>query len=447
MLKNPHRLAWLTLLFSFVMFIVVCLAAVSLGRYVLFEWPIDMDATLYVSRGTSGVLRSNDVGERNVRDQSAIDVGDRLSTDELAQSSLVFADPYDPDIVVATVQLRANSEVEVVNAHRPRFFGDSPYRIVLEDLQGTLEIVVSSGLERDIQLEVKTAGGEVRIETPGVYDITAQLNQLLVVTEYGQALVITPAEGGRFVNAGQEARISPQSEIIRDRVAVNLVQNSSLVPPRGSRATIPVGWGCNAEAEPGNDTPITLGTLGPSEFQGRDTFHIRRIADVQLFPARTYCRQYFSGTDGQRGLDVSQYDSLRIQVRMYLVQHTLPGCGQLATECVLMVHLRYRNEADPIAERDYYQGFYISPADGLGWPRKCDSCANEHLHVNKGVWYTFESTDLVQDLPADLRNLRPIALDFIEFYASGHGYEVYVDEVSLVAEDFDTTDVTLLPLD
>lgn len=444
MLKNPHRLAWVTLLVSFGIFIVVCVAMLSLFRYVLFEWPINMETTLYVSRGTSGVLRSDDLGERNVRDQSTIDTGDRVSTDELAQSSLVFADPYHPDSVVATVQLRANSEVDVVNAHRPRFFGDSPYRIVLADLQGTLEIVVTSGLEREIQLEVKTDGGDVRIETPGIYNITAQLNQLLVVTEQGQALLITDAEGGRLVNAGQEARISPQSQTISKMATIDLVQNSSLAPPPSdSGAVIPLGWGCGAAPEPGNETPITLGTYGPDKFQGRDTFHIRRISNVQLFPARTYCVQSFSGTDGQRGLDVSHYESLQIQVRMYLVQHTLPGCGQLATECALMVHMRYRNAADPTLVRDYYQGFYASPADGLGWPRKCDSCASDHLHVNRGVWYTFESTDLVQDLPADLRDLRPIILEFIEFYASGHGYEVYVDEVSLLAQDFDADDVTL----
>ncbi|PJF41847.1 MAG: hypothetical protein CUN55_11220 [Phototrophicales bacterium] len=445
MLNNPHRLAWLTLLTSFALFIVVCVGLFSFGRYVLFEWPINMETTLYVSRGTAGVLRSNDLGERSVRDLSQIDNGDRLSTDELAQSVIVFADPFNPEIVVATVQLRANSEVKLNSAHRPRFFGDAPYRIHLSNLQGTLEIFVAGDLDRDVMLEVNAAGGDIRISTSGLYNITAQLNQLLISTERGQALVITK-NGGQLVNAGQEARISPQEHVVNPMATVNLVQNSELAPPP-SGAVMPLGWGCGAEAEPGNDSPVTLGTYGPEHFQGRDTFHIRRISDVQLFPARSFCKQFFTGTPGQQGLDVSEYDSLRIRVRMYLVQHTLPGCGQLATECVLMVHLRYRNAADPSLVRDYYQGFYASPADGLGWPRKCDSCANDHLHVNAGVWYTFESTDLVQDLPADLRDLRPIILEFIEFYASGHGYEVYVDEVSLLAQKLDGETTTIQMLD
>lgn len=447
MLKNPYRLAWLTLLSSFVLFILVCIALVAFGRYVLFGWPIDMDTTLYVSRGTAGILRSNDLGERNVRDQSTIDGGDRVSTDELAQGVIVFADPFDPDVVVATVQLRASSTVEVRSASRPRFFGEAPYRIILSDLQGTLEVAVTSGLDRELELEIATDGGIVRISTPGVYDITAQLTQLLVETEHGQALVVTDTRGGQLVNSGQQARISPQEQVISTVETINLVQNSTLSPPPSGGAVMPLGWGCGAEAEPGNDSPITLGTYSPETFQGRDTFHIRRLSSVQLYPARSFCKQFFSGTNGQSGLDVSNYDSLRIRVRMYLVQHTLPGCGQLATECVLMVHLRYRNAADPSSVRDYYQGFFVSPADGLGWPRKCDSCANDHLHVNAGVWYTFESTDLIQDLPADLRELRPATLEFIEFYASGHGYEVYVDEVSLLAQIITDDDTTVGVID
>ncbi len=444
MLKNPHRLAWITLLSALLLFIVVCFGIVSLGRYILFEWPINMETTLYVSRGTAGMLRSNDLGERNVRDQAVINSGDRISTDELAQSSLVFTDPFNPDIVVATIQLRANSQVKLTSARRPRFFGDDPYRMVLEELQGTLEVVVTPGLEREFQLEVNTIAGDVRIETPGTYTITTQSNQMLVTTEVGQALVVSSTRGGQLVNSGQHARISPQTQTISDFEAINLVQNSSLAPPpSGSGAVMPLGWGCGARPESGNDTPVTLGTYGPADFQGRDAFHIQRLSSVQLLPARSFCLQFFTGTANQQGLDVSQYDSLRIRVRMYLVQHTLPGCGQLATECVLMVHLRYRNAADPTSVRDYYQGFYISPADGLGWPRKCDSCANDHLHVNAGVWYTFESADLIQGLPTDLRDLRPITLEFIEFYASGHGYEVYVDEVSLFAQGADATSATI----
>lgn len=444
MLNNPHRLAWITLLSALMMFMVMCAAIVGLGRYTLFEWPINLDTTLYVSRGTSGMLRSNDLAELNVRDQVAIDTGDRISTDELAQSSLVFADPFDTDTIIATVQLRANSEIALTSAHRPRFFGDDPYRIVLQDLQGTVEIVVADGLDRDIQLEINGDAGDVRIETPGLYTITSVSTELRVSAERGQALVITQQQGGQLVNEGQIARISSQEQLITDVETVNLVQNSSLTPPPGGG--VPLGWGCSSAPESDAD-PITLGTLEPRSYQGRDTIHIRRLSDVQLFPARSFCKQFFSGDDGQSGLDVTQYDSLRIRVRMHLVQHTLPGCGQAGSECILMVHMRYRNAADPTIVRDYYQGFYIIPADRLGWPNKCASCTSNHLHVNAGAWYTFESTDLVQDLALDLQNLRPVELEFIEFYASGHGYEVFVDEVSVIAEIFDATSEIVTTID
>lgn len=432
---SAQRLAWLTLIGAFVGFIGVCAGLMFFGRYVLFDWTINLQTEMIVSRGAAGVLRANDVGERNVREQYPLEPGDRVSVDELAQSTISFTDPFDESVVVATLTMYGGSDVHIQSVTRPRFFGDAAYRINLTELRGTVDLVVAGGLERDVQIDLHGERGEVRVEQPGTYRIVSTVNIIRLITERGQALLVGTDRNGQIVNAGQEGELTVEVLEIEESTTVNLIANGELAPAPDNG--IPPSWGCYSERAQGVDEPTPLGTYQATRFQGRDTLRIVRYAEpgeADLLNVETGCEH-----QSFRNIDVRDYESLVIRVRMFLVEHSVPGCGEQATECVLMVHLTYRNLLDETITRDLHQGFYIRPSDGLGWPEKCGTCPNAHQHVNRGVWYTFESEDLIQGLTASETELRPVVLESIEFYASGHEYEVYVDEVSIIAEDFDQT--------
>jgi hypothetical protein len=54
----------------------------------------------------------------------------------------------------------------------------------------------------------------------------------------------------------------------------------------------------------------------------------------------------------------------------------------------------------------------------------------EHDPIYPGTWYTYESPNILTLVP---ENQRDRSLLRVRFYASGHGYDVYVGDVALYA--------------
>jgi hypothetical protein len=106
---------------------------------------------------------------------------------------------------------------------------------------------------------------------------------------------------------------------------------------------------------------------------------------------------------------------------------SLAVCGQKGSECPLMLQIDYRDE-NGVGQR-WFHGFYAAENEQLNYPLSCDSCASEHEHVNEKVWYTYDSGNLFNLFPP---GKRPVAISNVQFYASGHQYDVYVGEVALL---------------
>jgi hypothetical protein len=130
--------------------------------------------------------------------------------------------------------------------------------------------------------------------------------------------------------------------------------------------------------------------------------------------------------DPVNGLDVTQYDSLRLRVTMQVEHQQLSACGEQGSECPVMLHMRYLDLSGN--SREWYHGFYADYTPNVGRTR-CDSCLEEHERINKNAWYTYESGNLFIDLP---EGQRPGAIIELEFYAEGHQYDVLLSEVSLL---------------
>lgn len=93
-----------------------------------------------------------------------------------------------------------------------------------------------------------------------------------------------------------------------------------------------------------------------------------------------------------------------------------------------MLRMDYRH-GDRVYQ--WFHGFYAVPLLAeQGYPLRCSSCAQDHEAINEKAWYTYDSGNLISVFPPDQR---PDSIVGIWFYASGHQYDVYVSEVSLLA--------------
>ena len=99
----------------------------------------------------------------------------------------------------------------------------------------------------------------------------------------------------------------------------------------------------------------------------------------------------------------------------------------------MMIRMQYVDVQG--VEREFIQGFYAFHDASLSYPLTCDSCRAEHERVNLRTWYTYESGNLLTNLPQEQR---PAMIRQIRIYASGHGYRTYVTEVELLALPSDT---------
>jgi hypothetical protein len=99
-----------------------------------------------------------------------------------------------------------------------------------------------------------------------------------------------------------------------------------------------------------------------------------------------------------------------------------------------MLRMRYRSIADirNNSSSEWVQGFYIHFDSRTGARIRYDPLAAEHIHVNAESWFAFESRDFVLDLPTDQQDSRPVEISEIQVYASGHEYEAYISELSLL---------------
>jgi hypothetical protein len=138
----------------------------------------------------------------------------------------------------------------------------------------------------------------------------------------------------------------------------------------------------------------------------------------------TRCLTYF----GQNGLDVSGYTYLEIRATFKINYQSLNACGIFGSECPLMLRMDYIDEGG--VERRWFHGFYSLLDLQLNYPLSCNSCRQEHDQINEKTWYTYQTGNLFALLGPDQK---PKTIVNVQFYASGHQYDVFVGEVSLLA--------------
>ncbi len=460
--RYPQRVAWATLLTAFVTFCLLMAGIAWAINWVLFDSTIDLRTTVKVSRGTIGYTAPNDT-ERVVRDRYPVQTGDTLRTDELSQGYITIDDPLNDDQVLATIQMFGGSSVILERASRPRFgLGDNPYSVLLTDAFGKLDVMVSSRFEREFRLEIRGSNYSIRLDHEGYYTLQFGIDGVNVTVQRGQAVVINKDNEAKLIEATEPVEKWAFRRNEAPRVAailINLLDNPYFLRGAPDGDDVLDVWGCLEDRSGetrSNDSTITdpPGVHERVFFQDRFTLHLRRTGSEPVYPHYSGCKQpadrFVVASDSSNivtittvnqntdpptqidiaYVDVSKYQHLYIRASVYIASQSLSGCGAAGTECAIMIKMPFKNAGNVQAntESAWIQGFYTYYDEGVGQVQ-CLGCQN-HEHINQNSWYTFESSDFM----LATEDLRPALIREIEVYASGHLYNSYISELSIIAE-------------
>ncbi|GIK65948.1 MAG: hypothetical protein BroJett018_37420 [Chloroflexota bacterium] len=459
--RYPQRIAWATLLAAFVTFCLLMAGIAWAINWVVFDSTIDLRTTVKVSRGTIGYTAPNDT-ERVVRDRYPVQTGDTVRTDELSQGYITIDDPLNDDQVLATIQMFGGSSVILERASRPRFgLGDNPYSVLLTDAFGKFDVTVSSRLEREFRLEIRGNNYSVRLDHEGYYTLQFGVDGVNVTVQRGQAVVIDKDNEAKLIEATEPIekwafRKNEAPKVIS--ILINLLDNPYFLQGAPEGDDVLDVWGCQEDRSGetrSNDSAITdpRGLHERVFFQDRFTLHFKRTGSEPVYPHYSGCKQTastFAATAPDRSniivfeivnpvtkninymyyIDTSQYERLYVRASVYIASQSLSGCGAEGTECAIMLKMPFKNAGNVQAntESAWIQGFYTYYDEGVGQVQ-CLGCQN-HEHINGNSWYTFESSDFM----LATEELRPVMIREIEVYASGHLYNSYISELSIIAE-------------
>ena len=427
LIKDPSRLAWTVLLSALVVFCITATALFLFVRWFLFESTTPMIVTLSVAKDTVVIQTSTSEGaERATRELSR---GVRLTTDSSSQGYVTFTDPYSHE-VVATLTLLRDSSVVVGDAVRPRFeFSTRPYMIDVSSLSGNADVDIVPELTRSILFDVSSSGGFVRMDSTGLYALTGGDESVAIFNRAGETVVVNQAAQSRSVPAGMQGLLNDEDGLITLSVPmINILPDGRFDTFNPANNELSSAWGCYSQRDDPDSPP---GEYRREIVNGRSVMHIVRASQPDQSArnhAQTGCLQYLNTVSTP--LPVTTFNYLEIQATMMIrwQPDMLNACGQRGSECPVMVVMKYVDGSG--TEREWRHGFYSRYEQSVGWPLRCDTCAQDHERLNQDTWFTYTSGNLMQLLPEDQR---PAAISSIEFYASGHEYEVLISEIALMA--------------
>jgi hypothetical protein len=457
--RSNEQLAWGVIWVAFAAFCLFCAAAGVSIYYFLFNSTIPVQSRLEVSRGTAGVT-GTDLLELVVRDSRFLLPGDAVRVPVDAQSIISLEDTRLTQPVVASITLHDDSSATLNDASRARFqWGNEPYRIQMSDVSGDLDIVILPGVPRPVSIILSANGGDsIFLSAAGRYIVRAHGDVLEVANQQGEAMLVADDRvSTRAIPAGQRGILHRADNRIDSLPGyVNLLVDDSfegvqVVAPGEDVSAValrtPATWICN---NPPHDPP--LGVFDFLAYEGRSVIHLLR-GDNATTHGETRCTFRFG--PGALGVDISGYNYLAVQATFRIEGQSLAVCGVVGSECPLMLNMQYvpdgvntdavvRDPSDfgsvitPLNEspaRNWYKGFFVVPAGGLATPLRCDSCPQEHSLIRSGEWYSYDSGNLLANIP---QAQRPRYLLNMSFYGSGHEYEVYLSDLLLLVGNVET---------
>ncbi len=412
-------MAWGILLISFAIFCVVCTTIGVALYYFLFESMVPLTSSVQVGRGTIGV------SDQIVRRERSLVNGDALSTDLQSQATVFLSDPQQDNRLVAILTIYGDTSLVLRRSLRPRFdWSGVPYTLDLRDFSGEIDIVILPGNQRGFRLSASTVQGHwIDLGAEGTYSIRSIPAETWVANYGGQAIIIPANQSsGRDVPVGSigliRAERSDQVEIrpaIVNLLGSSRIQDILFSTAQGGTLSEPQ-WVCS-------NTQVNLpqGSFESTFKDGRSVLRLVR-GEGATANGETRCLVYF----GQGGWDVSGYDYLELRATFNLQYQSLSACGVAGSECPLMLRIDYIDQNGK--EQIWYHGFFYLLDPQLNYPMSCSSCRQDHEIINEKAWFTYDSGNLFTLMGPDQV---PRQIVNVQFYASGHQYDVLVSDFGL----------------
>ncbi len=422
MRENTEQLAWRILLLFFGIFCLICVLSLWGAYWFFFVSTVPLNVQLQVARGTVSLISPGSAEPIAVTNPHYLDEGGEVATDATSQALLLFSDPY-TGRTVATMTLFNDTIATVVRARRPRFdFSSGRFTVTVETEQGHIGVRLPSGNPRATEFELESRHGRSTLRRPGDY-IAQVLQSGMNVTVIGGEAAISTDGTPVTISDGQRATVTEgHDDVTLSRSETSIVTNPQFEEHPPDAPSEAVGWECYDRYDAPDDP---RSSWAREVVDGRAVFHLWREGE-NLNHAEVGCTQDLG--EENVGIDVSGYGSLEMRATMMISGHSLSTCGILGSECPIMVVMYYRDMIG--ADRWWIHGFY-SYYDPMfsSWPFRCSTCSLEHERINPNVWYTFESGNLINLIPAEQR---PRFILRVKFYASGHAYDVMLDEFSVL---------------
>lgn len=372
-----------------------------------------------IATGTQAQVRSRQIAFwHDLAEGSAIGEGDTIRTGDDTHMTVALFDD-------STVELSANTEVTFAELRASQYIGanaaiqlqqDHGYLIVAASASSAFDRVLVNVRTRGSAIEARQRGTRFRVlvqpgqqDDPGRVDVSVLDGPNVTVEGAGQR--VTVANGQQTVVSVGAAPTAPS---VKQR---ELVENGILQLGANAHDRMPNHW--DGYADDGGDGAGQRATeeIVPETIRGQpvNAVHFVRAGgnvDSDLIGIKQPLA--FS--------ELSEYDSVVLSADVKIVSHSLSGGGTLGSEYPVVFLVRYVSaKNDP---NDVARAFFVQNDDG----NRTATNVLQGTQIKPGVWAETFHWDLKQVYPV------PYKLVSIQVYASGHDYDAYIANVSIVAK-------------
>lgn len=416
MRNNPERLAWTVLIASFAVFIALVVGVPTTVSAVLNQSTIAAGAYVRLQAGRIQTYAppSTDRDARVVSlEGREIDEGSVIIVDPDASSQGLFTiTPPGEREPIVSAQIYGGSRIQVWRARSPRFaLSSASDESILVMSAGRARFTVAPRDGRPARIQILTPYGRFTLNA-GAHTIEVANGEARAITREGSLIAEANAPGAQplTLRPGERTALRDGTlQAVRLTPERNLVRNNTFVADF-------TPWETEIRSAAGRDGRVLLDVAG-----GVSSILLDRVGD-DLNWGRTGVFQIVNE-------NVADRQSLRLRVDFRIVQQEIKVCGNLGSECALMVNITYIDRSGN--QREWLQGFYAdgTPAEDLPDVVR-ENPTNKHVAKALGTRESFESENLLQGGMRDAQLIQRIRV-----YAEGHTVSTQIYAIDLLVQD------------
>lgn len=424
---NGHRerLAWVILFSCFSVWVGIIISIPLLGSRLIQTASRPLPLSLQVNQGTVR-LEGN-------QQTAAIFMGDLPAETEApaniitssgdAATLVVYADEGNGNgedenrQILGRLQIFGDTLVEIEQATTPRFnLSTADRHMALKLNSGRMRIKLPEGEGRPFSITIETPQGLVYLPQAGQYTVEVDTAETQLVALEGEAML--EANGDSLTLQADERGMIPQEGVPAGPLSTerNLVQNGDFSD--GLNAWDQLSWVVDISGQPAGQVEVVTDS-------GEPALRFQRVGNGH---ADTGVRQVINQ-------EVSDFDAIRLEISLRILDQSLAVCGSVGSECPLTLRVEYEDVNGN--NQVWYQGFFANGIPGSnGTPDVCVTCAPPrpgHVQITSGQ-FAFYRGDLLSLLPQHGAPL-PGRIKNVSLLAAGHSFALDVLDVSLIVEE------------